>query len=56
VVLYGLIAGMLEEAFGKPLDDIEQLRIPVVAPKPTRVALPMFIDVGHDDIKQGIDD
>jgi hypothetical protein len=46
-VLYGLIAILLEKAFGKPLEQIEQLRIEVLdAPKPTKVGMPMFLDVG----------
>jgi hypothetical protein len=46
-VLYGLIAFLLEKAFGKPLEQIEQFRIEVLdAPKPTKVGLPMFLDVG----------
>src|SRR5271156_6538174 len=35
-ILYGLIAPLLDRANGKPTEEIEQLRIPVVgAPKPT---------------------
>jgi hypothetical protein len=46
-VLYGVIAHLLERAFGKPIEQVEQLRIEVVdAPKPTSVAMPMFLDVG----------
>ena len=49
-VLYGLIELLLETAIGGPLDDLEQLRIPVVgAPKPSMVALPMFIEIGKLD-------
>jgi hypothetical protein len=46
-VLYGLIDGLLEVAIGKPLETLDQLRISITgAPAPTRIALPMFIDVG----------
>lgn len=49
-LLYGLIAPLLDQANGKPTEEIEQLRIPVVgAPKPTTVGLPMFIDVGPEE-------
>jgi hypothetical protein len=49
-ILYGLIAPLLDRANGKPTEEIEQLRIPVVgAPKPTMVGLPMFIDVGPEE-------
>jgi hypothetical protein len=49
-VLYGLVKLLLEQAIGGPLNDLEQLRIPVTgAPKPAMVALPMFIDVGKRD-------
>ena len=45
-VLYGLISSMLERGLGKTLIDMEELRIPVVdAPKPTMIALPMFLDI-----------
>jgi hypothetical protein len=51
-VLYGLIAPMLDRALGKPTDEVEQLRIPVVgAPKPAMVGLPMFVDIGQEDTK-----
>jgi hypothetical protein len=40
----------MEQAFGKPLVSVEQLRIPVIgAPKPEQVGLPMFLDVGQTD-------
>jgi hypothetical protein len=46
-VLYGLILWLLENATGKSFEDLEQLRIPVVgAPKPSMIALPMFIEIG----------
>jgi hypothetical protein len=46
-LLYRLIAPLLDRANGKPTEEIEQLRIPVVGvPKPTMVGLPMFINVG----------
>jgi hypothetical protein len=49
-VLYGLTEMLLEQTIGGPLDDLEQLRIPVAgAPKPAMVTLPMFIDVGKRD-------
>lgn len=49
-VLYGLIELLMEQAFGKPLTAIEQLRIPVVgAPKPQQVGLPMFLDIVQAD-------
>ena len=49
-VLYGVIAFLMEQAFGKPLVSVEQLRIPVIgAPKPEQVGLPMFLDVGQTD-------
>jgi hypothetical protein len=39
---------MLENSLGKSLDEIEQLRIPVVgAPTPDQVALPTFVDIGR---------
>jgi hypothetical protein len=47
-LLYGLIRNMLENSLGKSLDEIEQLRIPVVgAPTPDQVALPTFVDIGR---------
>lgn len=47
-LLYGVIALLMEQAFGKPLAAVEQLRIPVVdAPKPEQVGLPMFLDIGE---------
>jgi hypothetical protein len=46
-VLYGLISWLLEKETGKTFEEMEVLRIPVVgAPKPSRIALPMFIDIG----------
>lgn len=46
-VLYSIVAALIPEAFGKPLDEIEQLRLPIEgAPKPTKVGLPMFLDLG----------
>ncbi|SCB23508.1 hypothetical protein [Rhizobium multihospitium] len=46
-LLYYLISNLMEEAFSRPLHDIEQIRIPIEgAPKPNIVALPMFLDVG----------
>jgi hypothetical protein len=45
-VLYGLIEPLLNEVLGKPAEEVEQVRIQVLdAPKPTRVALPMFVDI-----------
>jgi hypothetical protein len=47
-VLYGLIEPLLNQVMGKPAEEVEQLRIQVLdAPKPTRVALPMFVDIGE---------
>ncbi len=47
-VLYGVIAFLMEQAFGKPVEAVEQLRIPVVgAPKPEQVGLPMFLDIAQ---------
>lgn len=49
-VLYGLIVNLLVDTFGKAIEDLDQLRIPVVgAPTVTKVGLPMFIDVGPDE-------
>lgn len=49
-VLYGLIVRLLDQVFGKPSAEVEQLRIPVVgAPKPTMVSLPMFVDIGSEE-------
>lgn len=47
-VLYGLIRALLDEVLGYPLDGLTQTRIPVVgAPKPDKVGLPTFIDIGR---------
>ena len=47
-LLYGIIAHLMEQAFGRSLTAVEQLRIPVVgAPKPEQVGLPMFLDIGQ---------
>jgi hypothetical protein len=47
-VLYGIIALLMEQAFGKQLEAVEQLRIPIFgAPKPEQVGLPMFLDIGR---------
>ena len=49
-VLYGLVKLLLEQAIGGPLNDLEQLCIPVTgALKPAMVALPTSIDVGKRD-------
>jgi hypothetical protein len=49
-VLYGLLHALFPEAYGKPLEEIEQLRLPVEnAPKASLIALPMFIDIGNED-------
>lgn len=46
-VLYGLISNLLQKTVGKPIEQIEQMRIEILdAPKPTKIALPMFVDVG----------
>jgi hypothetical protein len=46
-VLYGLVAFLLDKAFG--IDNLEQLRIPIKdAPKTSAIALPMFIDIGDE--------
>jgi hypothetical protein len=51
-VLYGLIEQLLNQVLGKPAEAVGQLRIQVLdAPKPTRVALPMFVDIGEPSEK-----
>jgi hypothetical protein len=46
-VLYGIIKPLLEQAVGGSLDSLDRTDIPVVgAPRPTMVALPMFVDIG----------
>lgn len=47
-VLYGLIRALLDEVLGHSLDGLTQTRIPIVgAPKPDKVGLPTFIDIGR---------
>jgi len=51
-VLYGLIEHLLGKVFTRPTEYAEQLRIQVLgAPKPTRVGLPMFVDIGQSEDK-----
>ena len=47
IVLYGLISYLLENALKVPLEQLDQIRIPIIdAPDPEKVALPSFIDIG----------
>jgi hypothetical protein len=47
-VLYGLIQALLEEALGKPLHTLDQVRIDIRdAPDPDTVGLPLFLDMGQ---------
>lgn len=49
-VLYGIIEPLLEQTAGGSLDNLDRLDIPVAgAPKPTMVALPMFVDIGRPE-------
>jgi hypothetical protein len=49
-VLYGIIKPLLEQAVGGSLDSLDRTDIQVVgAPRPTMVALPMFVDIGQPD-------
>jgi hypothetical protein len=46
-VLYGLISYLLEAALKMPLEELDQIRIPIRdAPDPDTVPLPAFIDIG----------
>jgi hypothetical protein len=55
-VLYGLMQPLLEKMYGKPLEDVEQVRIPVVdAPKRGQIALPTFLDIGRKDLPARIE-
>jgi hypothetical protein len=47
-LLYGLIEHMLTKAAAGSLDKFDRLDIPVAgAPKPSAIALPMFLDIGR---------
>jgi hypothetical protein len=46
-VLYGLIASVLEKTCQLPTKGSDQIRVQILdAPRPTKIVLPMFIDVG----------
>lgn len=48
LLLYGLMQHLLEGAVGRPLETLEQVRIPVKgAPDPEVIGLPAFIDIGQ---------
>ena len=48
LLLYGLIENLLETTLGKPIHEMEQVRIPIQdAPDPDHVGLPTFIHIGQ---------
>lgn len=47
-ILYGIIDKLLEEILGRPLTELNQVRIPISgAPDPDEVGLPTFISIGR---------